>query len=72
MFAPPLRALLLNVCGCTCCICLLAASPTPAPQRYLFIKLTYHNHTPDEYEPPYFHAVREDGIGHFSRRPFSM
>jgi hypothetical protein len=41
-------------------------------QRYLFIKLTYHDHTPEEYEPPYFHAVREDGIGHFSRRPFSM
>eukprot|EP00879_Flechtneria_rotunda_P028156 GHRR01030236.1.p1 GENE.GHRR01030236.1~~GHRR01030236.1.p1 ORF type:complete len:229 (+),score=85.29 GHRR01030236.1:665-1351(+) len=41
-------------------------------ERYLFIKLTYHDHTPNEYEPPHFHAVAEEGIGHFSRRPFSM
>ncbi|KAF8060066.1 PAIR2 [Scenedesmus sp. PABB004] len=41
-------------------------------ERFLFIKLTYHDHTPDSYEPPNFHAVAEDGIGHFARRPFAM
>lgn len=56
-----------------------ALPPHPAPthpaascQRYIFIKLTYHDHTPDAYEPPYFHGVAEEGIGHFHRRPFSM
>lgn len=41
-------------------------------QRYLFIKLTYHDHTPDDYEPPHFHGVTEETIGHFRRPPFSM
>lgn len=40
--------------------------------RYLFMKLTYHDHTPDDYEPPYFVPVDEKGIGHFARRPFTM
>jgi hypothetical protein len=41
-------------------------------QRYLFIKLTYHDHAPQEYEPPFFHGVKEEGMGFFDRRPFSM
>jgi hypothetical protein len=45
---------------------------TPSTQRYLFIKLTYHDATPPDYEPPFFHEVAEEGIGHFPRRPFSM
>lgn len=58
-----------------------ARAPSPLPralslthplQRFLFIKLTYHDHTPSDYEPPHFHAVTEDGIGHFPRRPFAM
>ncbi len=35
------------------------------PQRYLFMKLTYQDHTPEEYEPPYFVPVDESGVGHF-------
>ena len=27
------------------------ASAYPVPQRYLFMKLTYHEHTPESYEP---------------------
>ncbi|GIL97703.1 hypothetical protein Vretimale_3285 [Volvox reticuliferus] len=41
-------------------------------ERYLFMKLTYQDHTPEEYEPPYFIPVDESGIGHFKRAPFSM
>ncbi|KXZ44956.1 hypothetical protein GPECTOR_60g733 [Gonium pectorale] len=41
-------------------------------ERYLFMKLTYQDHTPDEYEPPYFVPVDESGVGHFKRSPFSM
>ncbi|KAG2431756.1 hypothetical protein HXX76_009252 [Chlamydomonas incerta] len=41
-------------------------------ERYLFMKLTYQDHTPDEYEPPYFVPVDESGVGHFHRSPFSM
>lgn len=41
-------------------------------QRYLFMKLTYHEDTPDEYEPPHFKAITEEGLGHFARKPFSM
>lgn len=35
------------------------------PQRFLFMKLTYHDHTPMDYEPPLFVPVDEKGIGHF-------
>ena len=35
------------------------------------MKLTYHDHVPEDYEPPGFRAEREGG-GHFSRTPFSM
>ncbi|GLI59640.1 hypothetical protein VaNZ11_001549, partial [Volvox africanus] len=41
-------------------------------ERFLFMKLTYQDHTPEEYEPPYFIPVDENGIGHFKRAPFSM
>lgn len=41
-------------------------------QRYLFMKLTYHEDTPDEYEPPHFKPITEEGLGHFARKPFSM
>ncbi|GLC76354.1 hypothetical protein PLESTF_001770500 [Pleodorina starrii] len=41
-------------------------------ERFLFMKLTYQDHTPDEYEPPYFVPVDESGIGHFKRAPFAM
>jgi hypothetical protein len=32
------------------------------------MKLTYQDHTPDEYEPPYFVPVDESGVGHFKVR----
>jgi hypothetical protein len=41
-------------------------------ERFIFMKLTYHDHTPDEYEPPFFNPAATNGIGHFSRKPFSM
>jgi len=42
-------------------------------QRYLFMKLMYHDTAPESYDPPYFKSLPEDqGIGHFSRKPFSM
>jgi hypothetical protein len=41
-------------------------------QRYLFMKCTYHDHTPEEYEPPFFAAADNDAIGHFNSKPFSM
>lgn len=69
---PALTPALSEHCAAAC-----PATPTLPPraascQRYIFIKLTYHDHTPDPYEPPYFHGVAEEGIGHFHRRPFSM
>ena len=63
----------------------LAAPPLPAPlllppppslqvpsERYLFMKLTYTDETPDEYEPPMFGPAPDGGVGCFSRMPFVM
>ena len=36
------------------------------------MKLTYHENTPEEYEPPHFKPIAEEGLGHFARKPFSM
>ena len=36
------------------------------------MKLTYHENTPQEYEPPHFKPIAEEGPGHFARKPFSM
>ena len=36
------------------------------------MKLIYHDHTPDDYEPPCFVVADESIVGHFSRKPFSM
>ena len=41
-------------------------------QRYLFMKLTYHEDTPEDYEPPHFKPITEEGLGRFARKPFSM
>ena len=42
-------------------------------QRYLFMKLMYHDTAPESYDPPYFKSLPEDqGVGHFGRKPFSM
>lgn len=29
------------------------------------MKLTYHEHTPDDYDPPFFVPVEESAVGHF-------
>ena len=59
-----------------------AAPPTLTPawplpvqvpaERYLFMKLTYTDDTPDEYEPPMFGPAPDGGVGCFSRMPFVM
>ncbi|DBA83197.1 TPA: HORMA domain-containing protein [Trebouxia sp. C0005] len=36
------------------------------------MKLTYHEDTPEDYEPPHFKPITEEGLGHFARKPFSM
>jgi hypothetical protein len=37
------------------------------------MKLTYHDHCPDGYEPPFFMGVdSETAGGHFARKPFTM
>ncbi|CAK0773434.1 hypothetical protein CVIRNUC_004065 [Coccomyxa viridis] len=41
-------------------------------ERYIFMKLTYTEATPDDYEPPFFRHIEDDGTGRFSTRPFSM
>ncbi|EFN50707.1 hypothetical protein CHLNCDRAFT_142584 [Chlorella variabilis] len=41
-------------------------------ERYLFMKLTYTDDTPDEYEPPMFGPAPDGGVGCFSRMPFVM
>lgn len=41
-------------------------------QRYLFMKLTYYDSTPDDYEPPFFEAAGDRAIGAFTRKPFTM
>jgi hypothetical protein len=48
---------------------------TPShPQRYLSCKLTYHDHTPDEYEPPHFTPMDPSllATARFQRKPFAM
>eukprot|EP00798_Chlamydomonas_sp_ICE-L_P010245 gene10245-8163_t len=40
--------------------------------RYLFCRMAYYDHTPDEYEPPHFKSIDPNAVGHFSRKPFSM
>jgi hypothetical protein len=41
-------------------------------ERFLFMKLTYTDDTPDEYEPPMFGPAPDGGVGCFSRMPFVM
>ena len=54
----------------------LRPSPPPPPQvpdeRFLFMKLTYTDDTPDEYEPPMFCPAPDGGVGCFARMPFVM
>ena len=33
---------------------------TNALQRYIFMKMTYYDNTPDDYEPPYFIPITAD------------
>ena len=39
-------------------------------QRYIFMKMLYHENTPETYEPPGFKD--HDCVAHFPRRPFAM
>ena len=45
----------------------------PLPdKRYIFMKLTYTNDTPAEYEPAGFRAYNDSDLDHFPQRPFMM
>ena len=41
-------------------------------QRYLFMKLSYTEDTPEDYEPPYFQAEGDRQPAYFTHKPFSM
>ncbi len=42
-------------------------------QRYLFMKLTYTDACPNEYEPPFFHsAEHQPDTAYFRSKPFVM
>lgn len=36
------------------------------------MKMTYYDHCPDDYEPPYFVALDPDRVSKFSREPCVM
>jgi hypothetical protein len=44
--------------------------PLPG-ERYVFMKLSYTEDTPPDYEPPFFRKLT-NADGHFSSRPFVM
>lgn len=53
----------------SCQVC----APVKVPdERYLFMKMTYTDDTPEEYEPPMFGPAPDGGVGCFSRMPFIM
>ena len=54
---------------CSCC-CLTYTQPCAPLQRYIFMKLLYHDTTPEAYEPPGFKG--HDCVAHFPRQPFAM
>jgi hypothetical protein len=54
-----------------CCSTILACAQVP-DERYLFMKMTYTDDTPEEYEPPMFGPAPDGGVGCFSRMPFIM
>ena len=41
-------------------------------ERYIFMKLTYTEDTPSDYEPTGFRAYDNVDADHFSQRPFMM
>ena len=45
--------------------------PCP-PQRFVYMKLDYHDSCPAEYEPPGFRPMDNANAVHFSRKPFYM
>ncbi|MEW5297667.1 MAG: hypothetical protein WDW36_000861 [Sanguina aurantia] len=62
-----------QVCHMMRMLCQICQTLDKVPdERYQFMKMTYHDHTPAEYEPPYFVPAEHDGVGHFPREPFSM
>ena len=43
-----------------------------SPQRFVYMKLDYHDNCPAEYEPPGFRPMDNANAVHFSRKPFYM
>ena len=41
-------------------------------ERYIFLKLTYNEGTPQDYEPPLFRAATEDDFGAFPHPPCEL
>lgn len=54
----------------------LHPAPSPRmpwpPQRFVYMKLDYHDSCPAEYEPPGFRPMENANAVHFSRKPFYM
>lgn len=45
---------------------------TVPDERFIWMKLDYHDNTPDSYEPPYFVPITIERPSTFPREPFSM
>ncbi|PSC71156.1 homologous pairing [Micractinium conductrix] len=70
---PTLSAVKYQVCRLMRMLVELTQTLEQVPEeRYLFIKLTYTDDTPEDYEPPMFAPAADGGVGCFSRMPFVM
>ncbi|KAL4458685.1 hypothetical protein ABPG75_013550 [Micractinium tetrahymenae] len=70
---PTLNAVKYQVCRLMRMLVELTNTLEQVPdERYLFMKLTYTDDTPEDYEPPMFAPAADGGVGSFSRMPFVM
>lgn len=68
--------MLLVCCRCACSALLhvqvcTTLEPLP-PERYIFMKLTYTEDTPEDYEPAGFRKYESAEADHYRHRPFMM
>lgn len=55
-----------------CCMQVCQTLERLPDERYIFMKLTYTEDTPHDYEPTGFRAYTNVDADHFSQRPFTM